>query len=67
MLEGFIPKTNISVFNNIYNCHLDWHRGFENYKNAKLNILKNAEHALINFEFKDFDEVKTLSLNTQTF
>lgn len=67
MLEGFIPKTTISVFNNIYNCHLDWHRGFENYKNAKLNILRNAEHALINFEFRDFDEVKTLSSNTQTF
>ena len=67
MLEGFIPKTYISVFNNIYNCHLDWHRGFENYKNAKLNILRNSEYALINFEFKDFDEVKTISSNTQFF
>jgi UDP-N-acetylmuramoylalanine--D-glutamate ligase len=67
MLEWFIPKTYISVFNNIYNCHLDWHRGFENYKTAKINILRNSEHALINFEFKDFDEVKTLSSNTQFF
>jgi UDP-N-acetylmuramoylalanine-D-glutamate ligase len=37
----------ISIIWNIYEDHLDWHGGFENYKNAKLNILNNAENLLI--------------------
>lgn len=31
---------------NIYEEHLDWHNWFENYKNAKLNLLKSANNAV---------------------
>lgn len=37
----FKPK--ISVITNITPDHLDWHGSFENYKEAKLNILKNQD------------------------
>ncbi len=37
----------ISILWNIYEDHLDWHQGFDNYKNAKFNILKNTENLLI--------------------
>ncbi len=67
MLEWFIPHTYISVFNNIYNCHLDWHRGFENYKNAKINILRNTENALINFEFKEYAKDTQKIFKTEQF
>lgn len=37
----------ISILWNIYEDHLDWHKNFENYSNAKKNVLKNAENILI--------------------
>lgn len=50
MLETLKPKTYISVLNNIYDCHLDWHNWRNNYKKAKLNILENAQYKIINSE-----------------
>lgn len=67
MLEWFIPHTYISVFNNIYNCHLDWHRGFENYKNAKINILRHTENALINYECKEYAKDTQKIFKTEQF
>lgn len=37
----------ISIFWNLFPDHLDWHQGFENYKSAKLNILKDAKNLLV--------------------
>ncbi|MGE4443487.1 MAG: UDP-N-acetylmuramoyl-L-alanine--D-glutamate ligase [Candidatus Altimarinota bacterium] len=37
----------ISILGNIYEDHLDWHLNFENYSNAKKNVLKNADNILI--------------------
>ncbi|MFZ2150636.1 MAG: UDP-N-acetylmuramoyl-L-alanine--D-glutamate ligase [Candidatus Absconditicoccaceae bacterium] len=43
MLE-FLNKTNyISILGSIFPEHLDWHNGFENYLNAKLNILDGSQ------------------------
>lgn len=48
MLENFTNhKSFISIIWNIYEDHLDWHEWFENYKNAKLNVLKNSENILV--------------------
>lgn len=48
MLEGFENHHSyISIIWNIYEDHLDWHEWFENYSNAKLNVLKNAENILV--------------------
>lgn len=51
MLHNFTPKNHISVLNNIYTCHLDWHKTLDNYSQAKLNILKNSKTNLVNFAF----------------
>jgi len=55
MLEMFQPKCFIAVLWNIYTDHLDWHwNSFENYKNAKLNIIKKSQNILIRDEFRNF-------------
>jgi UDP-N-acetylmuramoylalanine--D-glutamate ligase len=53
MLQDFDPQTYISVFNNVYRCHIDWHGSFGVYKQAKLGILTNAQHRIINSEFTE--------------
>ncbi len=37
----------ISIFWNLFQDHLDWHLNFENYTNAKKNVLKSATHILM--------------------
>ncbi len=57
----------ISVIWNIYEDHLDWHLGFENYKKAKLNILNNADNLLV-WSVLEKDIIKELSWkNYKTF
>jgi len=54
MLQDFIPHLNIWVLNNIYPCHLDWHYdSFTIYKEAKLNILKDASIKIVNTELRE--------------
>lgn len=46
-------KPDISVMMNITPDHLEWHGGFDNYLNAKLEILKNqteADIAVLNYD-----------------
>ena len=47
-LDGLKFSSEISLLLNIYPDHLDWHHGFENYKQAKLNIFSNTKNKLIN-------------------
>lgn len=55
MLETFSPKCYIWVLGNIFPCHLDWHGNeFNIYKNAKLHILENANHKLVNADFQQY-------------
>ncbi len=41
-------KFNIGVITNITHEHLDYHKTFENYKNVKLNFIKNLKHVVVN-------------------
>ncbi len=50
MLEWLKPKLYVSILNNIYDVHLDWHHWKVNYSQAKENILLNSENRLVNFE-----------------
>lgn len=57
----------ISIFWNIFEDHLDWHLNFENYSNAKKNILKNADNILIWLSLYQKIEKDLLKLNFLTF
>jgi UDP-N-acetylmuramoylalanine--D-glutamate ligase len=50
MLEGLKKNNYISILLNIYSDHIDRHNGFENYKDAKLNILKGSSYNLVRDE-----------------
>jgi len=50
MLEWLRKKNYISVLLNIYSDHIDRHNGFDNYKAAKLNILKWSTHNIMRDE-----------------
>lgn len=56
----------ISILWNIYEDHLDWHKTFSNYRNAKLNILNNSEHLLIWYQLAKqiIDELKGRKFKT---
>ncbi|WP_430786109.1 UDP-N-acetylmuramoyl-L-alanine--D-glutamate ligase [Virgibacillus flavescens] len=46
-------KPHIAVLLNIYEAHLDYHKTFENYKNAKYNIFKNQtsdDYVVFNYD-----------------
>ncbi|MDD2870719.1 MAG: UDP-N-acetylmuramoyl-L-alanine--D-glutamate ligase [Candidatus Gracilibacteria bacterium] len=53
MLESSNLNMYIGLVNNIYNCHLDWHNGRENYEKAKLSIIKNSTYKIVNYELKN--------------
>lgn len=56
-IETFRPK--VAVMLNVTPDHLDWHKNFENYINAKFNIMKNqkaGDLAVINYDDKSLRE-----------
>lgn len=61
-VKYFRPK--ISVITNITPDHLDWHGNFENYRDAKLNILKNQteeDFAVLNYTDEILSKVSSKS------
>lgn len=54
MLEWLNASLYVWYINNIYNCHLDWHDGKENYVKAKINAIKKSQNKICNIEAKDF-------------
>ncbi len=50
MLEGLKKNNYISVLLNIYADHIDWHKGFENYRDAKINLLNGSKHNIVRDE-----------------
>ncbi|MEO6695576.1 MAG: UDP-N-acetylmuramoyl-L-alanine--D-glutamate ligase [Ignavibacteria bacterium] len=55
-IKDFRPA--VSVIMNITPDHIDWHGSFENYMNAKLNILKNQSETDITIINYDDDRLK---------
>ncbi len=56
MLEWLKKNNYISILGNIYPDHLWWHYGFENYKNAKLNIFNGSKYNIVNGKLLEFYE-----------
>ncbi len=52
---------NIGVITNITHDHLDYHKTFENYLNAKAILIKNSQYAVLNKDDKNFDRLRNLS------
>lgn len=50
-------KPKIAVLTNITHEHLDYHKTFEAYQSAKLKLFKGAEHAVINKDLPNFQEI----------
>ena len=53
MLQYSAPKAKRACITNITPNHLDWHSSFEEYKEAKLRILKNANEWVLPEELGD--------------
>lgn len=49
------PK--IAVLTNITHEHLDYHKTFENYRDAKLKLFRHAEHAVVNKDLPIFADI----------
>ncbi len=63
-------KTDISVLTNIVKTHLDYHKGFENYKNAKSKIFNNhtsLDVAIINKQDNDSLDITNNILSNKIY
>ena len=60
--QGLIQKRlygidfEVGIFTNLTEDHLDYHKSFENYKNAKLLLFESCKTAIINFDDKYKDD-----------
>lgn len=52
MLQYLSPPLNCACITNITPNHLNWHSSFEEYRDAKIAILKNAEKSVLSDDFK---------------
>ena len=57
MLDTAQPNLDIAILGNIYTDHLDWHLNQENYRRAKLNLLKNSHHKIINVNLQESSDI----------
>jgi len=57
MLDTLQPSLDIAILGNIYTDHLDWHLNQENYRRAKLNLLKNSHHKVINANLRESSDI----------
>ncbi len=51
-LMDILPKSRRAVITNITPNHLDWHKDFEEYISAKLNIARNSDGLIIDYDSK---------------
>ncbi len=58
-LMNFIPTAYASVITNITPNHLNWHKNFEEYKESKLSVYKNAEKTVINTDDEICNSLET--------
>lgn len=69
MLEWLKKNNYISILLNIYSDHIDRHDGFENYKDAKLNLLNGSKYNLVRDEIitkyeLDKEDIKEFAIRT---
>ncbi|MFH0937014.1 MAG: UDP-N-acetylmuramoyl-L-alanyl-D-glutamate--2,6-diaminopimelate ligase [Candidatus Daviesbacteria bacterium] len=50
-------KFDIGVITNVTSEHLDYHQTFENYLKAKIKLIKNVGHAILNLDDLSFDRL----------
>ena len=55
----FPLRPRVAVLTNITHEHLDYHKSFAAYRDAKLKLFKHAEHAVVNKDLPIFDDINT--------
>lgn len=56
----FFPiRPKIAVLTNITHEHLDYHKTFEKYQEAKLKLFRHAEHAVMNKDLSIFSDINS--------
>ena len=55
-LMDFAPSCDVALITNITPNHLNWHKSMVEYKNAKLNILKNAKRRVLCYDDMELRE-----------
>ncbi len=55
----FPLKPKVAVLTNITHEHLDYHKTFANYLQAKLKLLKSADYIILNKDLPNFETIKT--------
>jgi len=50
----------VAVLTNITHEHLDYHKTYENYRDAKAKLFKNVKIAVINSDDKSFEYIKSI-------
>ena len=55
----FPIRPRVAVLTNITHEHLDYHKTFEEYRDAKLKLFRHAEHAVVNKDLPIFDDINT--------
>lgn len=67
MLEYLTPKAKAACITNITQNHLDWHRSFENYRKAKLNVAKMAERMVVFDDLSDIVKAQSIVSTRQSY
>ncbi|MFX3674192.1 MAG: UDP-N-acetylmuramoyl-L-alanine--D-glutamate ligase [Paenisporosarcina sp.] len=61
--ENFKPK--ISIWTNLYEAHLDYHKTFDEYGEAKFAVTKNQDHSDVFIYNSDQDDVAKFAKRTK--
>ncbi len=67
MLTYATPTAERACITNLTPNHLDWHESFEEYKKAKISLLKNSQKYVVSDKFPEFKEAYGIVSTDKSF